>query len=339
MPEGDTLARTAAGLRPYLVGREVAAAKARAPGPQVDRLVGSTVTGGRGDGQEPADPVRQRARGPDAPADARLVAPLPAGRGVAPAAGSGACSCWRCRARSPCASTPRWSSCSSSGPRRCIRRSRSSGRTCWTTRSTSTRRSAACAHPERADLTVAEGLLDQRALAGIGNEVKNLVLWEAAPLPVDAAPGRRRRRAARPGRAERRGPPHRRRDGPPAAGRPRPRRAPVPAMRDDRAGEGARARAAAPDLLVPELPAGPEERPMNEAIDVRCEPTGDDWTCFVSVTGGGSTTNHAVTLTVGRPRPLRARRRDARRPRPPLVRVPAGARAEGLDPRPLRPAR
>ena len=45
MPEGDTLARTAAGLRPYLVGREVSGAKARAPGPQVDRLVGSTVTG------------------------------------------------------------------------------------------------------------------------------------------------------------------------------------------------------------------------------------------------------------------------------------------------------
>jgi endonuclease-8 len=44
MPEGDTLARTAAGLRPYLVGREVAGARARTPGPQVDRLVGSTVT-------------------------------------------------------------------------------------------------------------------------------------------------------------------------------------------------------------------------------------------------------------------------------------------------------
>ena len=47
----------------------------------------------------------------------------------------------------------------------------------------------------------------------------------------------------------------------------------------------------------PTLPARPEERPVSEAIDVRCEPTGDAWTCFVSVTGGGSTTNHAVTLT------------------------------------------
>ena len=44
MPEGDTLVRTAAGLRPYLIGREVTAARARQPGPQADRLVGSTVT-------------------------------------------------------------------------------------------------------------------------------------------------------------------------------------------------------------------------------------------------------------------------------------------------------
>ena len=44
MPEGDTLVRTADGLRPYLVGRTVTAASSRAPGPQVERLVGATVT-------------------------------------------------------------------------------------------------------------------------------------------------------------------------------------------------------------------------------------------------------------------------------------------------------
>ena len=44
MPEGDTLARTADGLRPHLIGRQVTAARARIPGPQVQRLVGSTVT-------------------------------------------------------------------------------------------------------------------------------------------------------------------------------------------------------------------------------------------------------------------------------------------------------
>ncbi len=45
MPEGDTLRRTADGLRPYLVGRRVTAARAGGPGPvpQVGRLVGATV--------------------------------------------------------------------------------------------------------------------------------------------------------------------------------------------------------------------------------------------------------------------------------------------------------
>ena len=35
---------------------------------------------------------------------------------------------------------------------------------------------------------------------------------------------------------------------------------------------------------------------MTDAIDVACEPTGDDWTCFVAVTGDGSPTHHAVTV-------------------------------------------
>lgn len=43
MPEGDTLFRTAAGLRPYLVGRPVIAARATRSGAQVSRLVGATV--------------------------------------------------------------------------------------------------------------------------------------------------------------------------------------------------------------------------------------------------------------------------------------------------------
>ncbi len=43
MPEGDTLHRTAAGLRPVLVGRSVLAASARRPGPAVGSLVGTTV--------------------------------------------------------------------------------------------------------------------------------------------------------------------------------------------------------------------------------------------------------------------------------------------------------
>lgn len=43
MPEGDTLARTAAGLRPHLVGRTVLAARLLRPGPQVERLVGARI--------------------------------------------------------------------------------------------------------------------------------------------------------------------------------------------------------------------------------------------------------------------------------------------------------
>jgi endonuclease-8 len=44
MPEGDTLHRTAAGLAPYLVGRPVTAARVRAGGgPQVERVVGATI--------------------------------------------------------------------------------------------------------------------------------------------------------------------------------------------------------------------------------------------------------------------------------------------------------
>ena len=43
MPEGDTLFRTAAGLRPHLVGRKVTAARARRPGPQVERIIGTTI--------------------------------------------------------------------------------------------------------------------------------------------------------------------------------------------------------------------------------------------------------------------------------------------------------
>jgi endonuclease-8 len=43
VPEGDTLVRTAAGLRPHLVGRMVTAARVRPPGPRADRIVGTTI--------------------------------------------------------------------------------------------------------------------------------------------------------------------------------------------------------------------------------------------------------------------------------------------------------
>lgn len=43
MPEGDTLARIAVALRPYLAGRVVTSARARLPGPQVSRIVGQKI--------------------------------------------------------------------------------------------------------------------------------------------------------------------------------------------------------------------------------------------------------------------------------------------------------
>lgn len=44
MPEGDTLARIAEGLRPHLVDRTITAARARVPGPRIDRVVGARIT-------------------------------------------------------------------------------------------------------------------------------------------------------------------------------------------------------------------------------------------------------------------------------------------------------
>jgi endonuclease VIII len=44
VPEGDTIFQTAAALRPLLVGRTILAARARTPGPAIERVVGSSVT-------------------------------------------------------------------------------------------------------------------------------------------------------------------------------------------------------------------------------------------------------------------------------------------------------
>ena len=116
-----------AGLRPHLVGRTVTAARARA-----GRAAGRAARRrdhhrGRGARQEPPDPVRQRPRAADPPPDERLVAPLPARRALAPAAGPGASRARGARARSPSASMRRWSSCSRRAPRRSTRRSRRLG--------------------------------------------------------------------------------------------------------------------------------------------------------------------------------------------------------------------
>jgi endonuclease-8 len=178
MPEGDTLVRTAAGLRPYLVGRDVLAARAQGPGPvpQVHRLIGRRIdaveTRGKNllirfdGGLELRTHLRmhgswhryrpgERWRRP--PGRARLVLEVDGSVAVcfdapvvelleiraehlhAPLAGLG-----------PDLLDPAFDAAEA---RRRLRA------------------------PERAGLEIAVALLDQRALAGIGNVYKNEVCW------------------------------------------------------------------------------------------------------------------------------------------------------------------
>ena len=147
-----------------------------APVPQVARIVGRRDHRRRGDRQEPPDPVRQRPRDPDAPADERLVAPLPAGRALAPAGRPGAArprgpgrgrGLLRCPGRRALRAARRGAPpvalAARAGPARARLRRR--------------RGRPPAARPGRARTAIAEALLDQRALAGIGNVYKNEMLW------------------------------------------------------------------------------------------------------------------------------------------------------------------
>ena len=176
MPEGDTLHRTAAGLRPHLVGRAVTGARANTPGPAVDRIIGATITAveavGKNllvrfdNGLELRTHLRlngswhryrpgERWRRP--PSRARLVLETPDAVAV----------CFDCptvelfeqRAEhlhpalgrlGPDLLDPGFDAAEA------LRRLRD---------------------PSRTALSIAEALLDQRALAGIGNVYKSEVLW------------------------------------------------------------------------------------------------------------------------------------------------------------------
>lgn len=182
MPEGDTLVRTAEGLRPYLLGRTVTAASARAPGPQAERLVGATVTGVEAHGKnllirfDNGLEVRthlqmhgswhryrpgERWRRP--PARASLVIEVEGSVAVCFDAPTVELFEQRVEAFHP--------SLSRLGPDllkdpvdvvEVLRRLRD---------------------PARSAMPVGVALLDQRALAGIGNEVRNEVLWQARRSP------------------------------------------------------------------------------------------------------------------------------------------------------------
>jgi endonuclease-8 len=182
MPEGDTLVRTADGLRPYLLGRRVTAASARVPGPQADRLVGATVTDVEAQGKnllirfdnglEIRTHLRmhgswhryrpgERWRRP--PARARLVIEVPGS--VAVCFDAPTVELFERRTEAVHATLSRLGPDLLRDPvntDEVLRRLRD---------------------PARADLPIAVALLDQRALAGIGNEVKNEVLWQAARSP------------------------------------------------------------------------------------------------------------------------------------------------------------
>jgi len=185
MPEGDTLFRTAAGLRPYLLGRAVTAAAARQPGPQADRLVGATVTGVDAQGknllirfdnglevrthlgmQGSWHRYRPGERWRRAPSRSRLVIEVPGS--IAVCFDAPTVELFEQRAE------PLHPALSRLGPDLLVdpldmdeimRRLR---------------------HPSRLGITVGEALLDQRALAGIGNEVRNQVLWQARISPFVA---------------------------------------------------------------------------------------------------------------------------------------------------------
>lgn len=182
MPEGDTLVLTANGLRPWLVGKSVTAASARQPGPRVEQVVGAEVTAVVAEGKnlllrfsnglEIRTHLRMRGswhryrpgeRWRLAPSRARLTLEVP----------GSVCVCFdapvvelfeqRTEGLHP--------SLARLGPDllkppvdvdEAIRRLRD---------------------PSRAAMEIGPALLDQRALAGIGNEVRNEVLWQAGVSP------------------------------------------------------------------------------------------------------------------------------------------------------------
>jgi endonuclease-8 len=178
VPEGDTLARTAAGLRPYLVGRVVTAARAAGPGPvpRIERIVGARIDAVDARGKHLlirlGDDLELRThlgmRGtwhryrPDErwrrpPARARLVIEVPGAVAVCFDAPTVELFERRLEIVHPVLSRlgPDLLDPAFDGAE-AVRRLR---------------------EPLRADRTIAEALLDQRALAGIGNVIKNETLY------------------------------------------------------------------------------------------------------------------------------------------------------------------
>jgi endonuclease VIII len=178
VPEGDTLFRTAAGLRPYLVGRTVSAARTGGPGavPQVQRIVGREITAVEALGKNLLirfdnglelrthlwmngswHRYRPGERWRRPPSRARLVLEVPGAVAVCFDAPVVELLEWRAEALHP--------SLGRLGPDLLAPEFDAAE---------ATRR---LRDPSRAATTIAAALLDQRALAGIGNVYKNELLW------------------------------------------------------------------------------------------------------------------------------------------------------------------
>ena len=178
MPEGDTLFRMAAGLRPYLVGRAVTAARTHGPGPvpQIHRVVGQRIEAVEAQGKnllirfdgglELRTHLRmhgswhryrpgERWRRP--PARARLVLEVPGS--VAVCFDAPVVELFEHRA------AHLHPALAALGPDLLAAD--------FAAREARERLRA----PSRAGVEIAVALLDQRALAGIGNVYKNEILW------------------------------------------------------------------------------------------------------------------------------------------------------------------
>jgi len=179
MPEGDTLRRTADGLAPHLVGRQVSAARVRPGGPQIQRVVGATIDAVEAQGKNllirfdnglelrthlrmngswhryrPGEPWRR------SPSRARLVLEVPGA--VAVCFDAPVVELFDARAAAihptlarlgPDLLDDSWGPAEAAEARRRLR------------------------DPARSAITVSEALLDQRALAGIGNIWRNETLF------------------------------------------------------------------------------------------------------------------------------------------------------------------
>ena len=185
MPEGDSLYRFAARLRTPLAGKEILRRASHGPGPvpQVAPIVGATCTGVRSHGKNVLIQLRQRPRPAGPPAHVRHVARLPAGRAVGTPRTRGAArpgSRRRRRRELQRAGdrTDRRARRSAStadreprpGPaRRCVRRGGAFGR---------------FREPDAATAcTIGDAIMDQRAMAGVGNIWKHETLFRCGLNP------------------------------------------------------------------------------------------------------------------------------------------------------------